>query len=178
MKTTIFVCLIVSALCASAGGQQKTSEERLADLERRVSALEKGQPPLAALAAQSPPPAAETNSPLQLVSWDYRFVRGEYSRYHYAITVALKNNSDKDIKLIEGTLQFTDLLGTRVYGIKITPDLRIPAGKAVTDKGEYPVNQFIAEQARMAQMKKEDIKATLVIRKIVFGDNSVAEYAP
>jgi hypothetical protein len=56
--------------------------------------------------------------------------------------------------------------------------LRIPADKVVTDKEEYPVNQFIAEQARMAGMKKEDIKATLVVQKLVFADNSVGEYAP
>jgi len=28
----------------------------------------------------------------------------------------------------------------------------------------------------MAQMKKEDIKATLVVQKLVFADNSAGEY--
>ena len=59
-----------------------------------------------------------------------------------------------------------------------SPDLHIPADKTVTDKGEYSVNQFIPEQARMAQMKKEDIKAALVVRRLVFADNSVGDYAP
>jgi hypothetical protein len=34
------------------------------------------------------------------------------------------------------------------------------------------------EQARLAQMKKEDVKATLVVSKLVFTDNSIGEYAP
>jgi hypothetical protein len=34
------------------------------------------------------------------------------------------------------------------------------------------------EQARLAQMKKEDIKATLVVQKLVFTDNSIGEYSP
>jgi hypothetical protein len=69
-------------------------------------------------------------------------------------------------------------LGSQIYGIKVGPDRLIPAGKTVTDKGEYSVNQFVSEQARMAQMKKEDIKATLVVQKLVFADNSVGEYSP
>ena len=34
------------------------------------------------------------------------------------------------------------------------------------------------EQARLAHMKKEEIKATLVASKLVFADNSIGEYAP
>ena len=179
MKVCCFVMLLC-AIGASAHGQQKSVEDRLGDLERRVSTLEKTTSPPSALSGtqQATPQVGETNAPLQLTSWEYRFVRGEYSQYHYNITVTLKNTSDKDIKLIDGTVQFVDLLGTRVYGIKISPDLHIPADKTVTDKGEYSVNQFIPEQARMAQMKKEDIKAALVVRRLVFADNSVGDYAP
>jgi hypothetical protein len=34
------------------------------------------------------------------------------------------------------------------------------------------------EQARLAQMKKDDVKATFIVSKVVFTDNSIGEYAP
>ncbi len=123
-------------------------------------------------------PVAETKAPLELVSWDYSFHQGQYSQNYYAITLTLKNNAPKDIKLIDASVRFSDLLGNQVFGIKVSPDRLISAGESVNDNGEYSVNQFIAEQARMAQMKKEDIKATLIVRKLVFADNTVGEYSP
>ena len=73
---------------------------------------------------------------------------------------------------------FKDLLGEKVYSIRITPDQKVAAGKNLVDKGSYDINQYIASQTRMAQMKKEDIQATLMIRKLVFTDNTIAEYGP
>ena len=36
----------------------------------------------------------------------------------------------------------------------------------------------VGKQARLAQMKKEDVKATLVVSKVVFTDNTIGEYSP
>jgi hypothetical protein len=176
--TAIFVFSVLLALVTSACGQQPSVEKRLSDLEKRVTALEKASPLSSLLNAASPTPAVETKSPLELVSWDAHLVRGEYSNYNYKITLTLKNNSEKDIKLIDASVQFSDLFGSHIYGIKVTPDHVIPAGKTITDSGQYSVNQFMPEQARLAQMKKEDVKATLVVSKLVFTDNTIGEYAP
>jgi len=177
MKILLFQLSLFTALCTSACRQQQNVEKRLSDLEKRVTALEKASP-LSLFTASSPSPAVETKAPLELVSWDAHLGRGEYSQYHYTVTLTLKNNSDKDIKLIDASVQFGDLLGSHIYGIKVTPDDLIPAGKAVTDNGDYSVNQFMPEQARLAQMKKEDVKATLIVQKLVFTDNSIGEYSP
>lgn len=161
----------------SACGEQDV-ERRLSDLEKRVNALEKASLLSPLLNPSSPPPAVETKSPLELVSWDARLSKGQYSNYNYKITLVLKNKSDKDIKLIDASVQFEDLLGSRIYGIKVSPDQSIPAGKTVTESGQYDVNQFMPEQARLGQMKKEDVKAILIVRKVVFTDNSIGEFAP
>jgi hypothetical protein len=60
---------------------------------------------------------------------------------------------------------------------KINPDHLVPAGQSVTDIGRYPINQLMPEQARLAQIKKDDVKATLIVSKVVFTDNSIGEYA-
>jgi len=178
MKTSLFVLSALVTACTSACGQDHSVEKRLSDLEKRVTTLEKASPLSSLLNAASSPPAVETKSPLQLISWDAHLNRGEYSNYNYKITLTLKNDSDKDIKLIDATVQFADLLGSRIYGIKVSPDHLIPAGKTITDSSEYSVNQFMPEQARLAQMKKEDVKATLVVSKVVFTDNTIGEYSP
>ena len=112
------------------------------------------------------------------MAWDARLIRGEDSYDKYEISLTLKNNSDKDIKFIDATVQFADLLGSHLYDIKVNPDHLIPAGQSITDTGQYPINQLMPEQARLAHMKKEEVKATLVVSKLVFMDNSIGQYAP
>src|SRR6266576_7326173 len=169
MKRRVSIFCVFLALCASVCGQQRSVEERLSDVEKRVSALEKASP--LSLAKPPPPPlptpAAQTKSPLELVSWS-----GEYSQHFYTIMLNLKNNADKDIKLIDASVYFYDLQENQVFGIKVNPERSIPAGQVIAEKGDYSVNEFSPEQVRMAQMKKEDIKATLVVQKLVFADNS------
>ena len=79
---------------------------------------------------------------------------------------------------MDAAVQFADLLGSHIYDIKINPDHLVPAGQSVTDIGRYPINQLMPEQARLAQIKKDDVKATLIVSKVVFTDNSIGEYAP
>src|SRR6266550_405239 len=155
MKSPLLASSVILAVCATVYGQQQDQsvEKRLSDLEKRVT-------------------------PLELVAWDARLVRGEDSYDKYEISLTLKNNSDKDIKFIDATVQFADLLGSHIYDIKVNPDHLIPAGQSITATGQYPINELMPEQARLAQMKKEDVKATLVVSKLVFTDNSIGEYAP
>jgi len=180
MKSPLLVSSVILAVCTTASGQQQDQsvEKRLSDLEKRVTALEKASPLSLPLNAVSPTPALATKSPLELAAWDAHLIRGEDSYDKYNISLTLKNNSDKDIKFLDATVQFADLLGSHIYDIKVNPDHLIPAGQSITDTGQYPINQLMPEQARLAQMKKEDIKATLVVSKVVFTDNSIGGYAP
>src|SRR4029077_11320293 len=93
-------------------------EKRLSDLEKRVTALEKASPLSSPLDAVSPTPALATKSPLELAAWDARLVRGEDSYYKYEISLTLKNNSDKDIKFIDATVTFADLVGSPHSSLK------------------------------------------------------------
>jgi hypothetical protein len=107
--------------------------------------------PRSSFTAPSPSPAVETKGPLELVSWEARLGSGKFSQNHYSITLNLKNNSNQEIKLIDASVQFTDLLKSEMYRIKVNPDRLIPAGEAVTDTANYSINQFIPEQARMGK---------------------------
>lgn len=121
------------------------------------------------------PPSARTNEGgLTLSEWTYTYKRDSMSDY-YVINYALKNNYDKNIKLVYGSINFKDLLGKMVFGIAITSDLKIPSGETVKHGGPYLFNQFVNEQLIMKDMDKRDIVTEVVIRKLVFDDNTVLE---
>ena len=180
MKSPLLALSVILAVCTTVCGQQQDQsvEKRLNELEKRVTALEKAWPLSSPLNAASSTPASATKSPLELLAWDAHLVHGEDSYDRYEISLTIKNNSDKDIKFMDATVQFADLLGSHIYDIKINPDHLVPAGQSVTDIGRYPINQLMPEQARLAQIKKDDVKATLIVSKVVFTDNSIGEYAP
>jgi hypothetical protein len=154
--------------------------EKVAELERRVAALE-AQAKLTGPRVDQPPQGTAatadvaTDVPLVLDGWDYRFVPGTSGQNSYYISVTLRNVSAKGIKLVDASVQFTDLLNQSLYGIAVGPDLVIPPGSQKIDAGEYHINQYMNQQLRMKDMAKDDVKAKLVVRRVVFSDNTIFE---
>jgi hypothetical protein len=122
--------------------------------------------------------AKTAGPPLVLDDWDYQFFKGTLSQYFYAITLTLRNTETKQIKLVDASVAFSDLLDQHMYAIKISPDQTIAPGQRHTVLGDYPVNEFISDQLRMKDLKKADIKARLTVRRVVFSDNTVLEVKP
>jgi hypothetical protein len=157
-------------------------EERVSDLEQRIQAIE--HIPVVAFALQlrgsteqntaaTPAPTPQSDSPLELVSWEYRFKEGQQSyENRHVFTYVLKNVSEKLIKLIHGTLLFTDLLGEKIVAIKLNADVEYPAGQTASTSGEWDVSPLNRSEKRMATMNHNDIKATLLIQGVAFDDNS------
>jgi hypothetical protein len=163
-------------------------EQRVSELERKVQAIE--DIPALALAlkmreageqntASTPTATPQADSPLELVSWQYQFKTGQYSHENrHLFTYVLKNVSEKPIKLLDGTLLFTDLLGEKLIAIKLDPDVKYPPQKDTSACGAWNVNTFVPGEGRMATMNHDDVKATLLIRNVVFGDNSTWSAKP
>jgi hypothetical protein len=171
--------LVAGLIPAVTLAQTPSTEERLSQLEARVKALEeeagkkqKVEPQKSSLTA-SPSTVAKVDSPIELVDWNFSFEVGSFNQRHYKITYTLKNTSEKPIKLNQSEIEFRDLLGEKVYKIRVDPDLKLPPGKDVTDTGYYDANPFIPDQMRMKGMAKENIKADLIVLKVVFADGSV-----
>jgi hypothetical protein len=111
-------------------------EKRVTDLEKRLNALEsipavamalKFSSKSSPIASATPPPTPQENAPLELVEWTYSFQRGEYEILNkHAITYALKNRTEKAIKLLQGSIVFRDLLGEKVLGIQLLRDVKYP----------------------------------------------------
>jgi len=152
-------------------------EERVAALEKEVAQLKEASSESARTPAQTVTTQASRNkSPLGLTDWSYQYRTGDYGQQYYSINLKLRNSGTKGIKLIDGSVEFSDLLGETLYRIKVSPDLRIGPGEVLDDSGNYSINQFINEQLRMKDMEPNDIRAELIVRKLVFEDNSIVEY--
>jgi hypothetical protein len=149
----------------------KLLEEKIQKLEQRLEALEGEKGAISKIK----PIQDEVQGQLTLGDWKYLTTKDGHS-FYYKITYELFNGFNKGIKLIDGTLRFEDLLGENLYGIKITPDLKIPAQEKVQDSGDYRINQFMNNQHRMMDMDPKDVVAKINIRKIVFEDNTIMEY--
>jgi hypothetical protein len=158
-------------------------EQRVSDLEKKLQAIE-SIPGVALMlnlrnsaqanATPQPTPTAQADAPLELIRWSYQFKRGQYEyENRHLFTYILKNRTDKTIKLVEGSILFTDLLGEKLISIRLFQDLKYPGDEANPMSGEWNVNQFEPGEQRMATIDHDDVKATLIIQKVVFSDNTV-----
>lgn len=191
MKIVVGILLVLATVVGTltSHAQQQPSasstaklETRIAELEKRVALLEAQlNAPTSRIPATTQPAIAGVaqadakTAPLVLDDWDFSSGQGDFGQAHYNITLKLRNAGTKAIKLIDASVRFTDLLDENLYGIKVSPDLSIAPAKTYVEKGQYGINQFINGQARMRAMKKADIKATLVVRRVVFTDNTVMQ---
>jgi hypothetical protein len=87
----------------------------------------------------------------------------------------LRNNYDKPIKLINGSVVFFDLVGEHIIGIRMDRDVKIDPGKEEIFRGDYRINQFINSEMRLKDLAPEDVRARLQVKKIVFRDNTIID---
>ena len=177
----LFPLLLATACPAQLQTRDQQLEKRIESLEARVKALEAKQAasPIADTSTISPGshsrvPATHAGN-LILDRWSHDFVPGEFGNHLYRLGIRIKNGYDKQIKLIDGHCIYWDALGEVVYSATLQKDVVMKPGAIKEIGGDYPINQFIANQKRMKDMRREDLTATLHIRKIVFEDNTILD---
>jgi hypothetical protein len=177
--------LLSAALLVSAAARAEDAGDtgaRLKALEERMDRVETllrlflGNSPIGSSAQGSTtsPPVRGTEAPsteLLLVRWSAIRQKCEYTEC-YRIAYTLRNDFSKPIKLIDASIDFSDLLGEAIFGIKLKEDVRIEPGSEVSSTGNYGINQFRTSERRLAEIPPADVQARLRVRAIVFGDNS------
>jgi hypothetical protein len=122
----------------------------------------------------APPSVQETQRPsseLALVKWSAARQKCQFSEC-YRIAYTLRDNYDKSIKLIDASIDFADLLGAHIFGIKLLEDVRIEPHSDSSYSGNWEINQFRARESRLGEIPPSDVQARLRVRAIVFADNS------
>jgi hypothetical protein len=75
---------------------------------------------------------------LSVTKWSAVFHSAEYRFEEYwQLTYTVKNEYEKTVKLIEGALEFSDLLGASIYGVRLLPDVKIEPGQEETFTANY-----------------------------------------
>jgi hypothetical protein len=123
-------------------------------------------------------PMTQTDAPLELVSWNYRLVKGDGSSSdRHVFDYELKNRTDRAIKLVHGRIEFRDLLGGKLFEFDLRPDYPYPAHtKMMTSMGISTISIWLALQPgieRMPTLAHEDVKASVFIEGVVFEDGSI-----
>lgn len=150
---------------------EMTLEQRVLQLEQEVSALKQQIEQLNNL-QHKPAIHITDNLRLSVTRWLFRTEKVKFNTY-YALDIELTNHFEKGIKEIDARVRFSDLLGSLLYTVTLGKQLQLAAGQTLVDKGTQANQRLIAEQHPLKRMKEEDVKAELVVRRIVFEDDTV-----
>jgi uncharacterized coiled-coil protein SlyX len=169
MKKIYILLLLCSWITESAA--EMTLEQRVTQLEREVSALKQH---IEQLNNTQHKPVANVTDDLQLrvTKWYFRTEKVKFNTY-YALDIELTNHFEKGIKEIDARVRFSDLLGGLLYTVTLGKQLQLAAGQMLVDKGTQINQRLIAEQHPLKRMNERDVKAELMVRRIVFEDDTV-----
>lgn len=99
------------------------------------------------------------------------FMSGDYQTQ---ITMDLKftNETDKEIKGVEGVLTFFDIFDNKISATKISYDKGIPASQSKVWKSGIDFNQFMDEDIKLKNTELEDLKYKWEVSTIIYADGN------
>lgn len=102
-----------------------------------------------------------------------QFIYSNYANFEFLIT----NNTEEDIKGIQGELNIKDLFGVDIITVGCDFTGRtIAAGSSITvDDLSLECNEFIDSNVKLYNEDYEDLQFTYIIKQIVFEDGTVKE---
>jgi hypothetical protein len=100
------------------------------------------------------------------------FSSGNY--YPEQITMNLKftNETDKDIKGVEGTLTLYDIFDNKISSTSVGYDKSIPAHQNKVWESGIDYNQFIDEDVKLKNTELENLKYKWEVQTIIYADGS------
>jgi hypothetical protein len=117
---------------------------------------------------------ARLGAALTVAMYDKGYKKEDYQEYlEYAL--AFENKSNKDIRAVKGSIEITDLFGTKIKAINIVMDDGIPAHQTMKNTFTTEYNQFMEDDKRLANKEMKDIKVIWTPVKIIFADGTSLE---
>jgi len=94
--------------------------------------------------------------------------------YQDQITMDLKftNETDKEIKGVEGVLTFFDIFDNKISATKISYDKGIPASQSKVWKSGMDFNQFMDEDIKLKNTELKDLKYKWEVSTIIYADGT------
>lgn len=171
------ILILLSVLCVpSAFADDQSLLAQIDTLSKRIEVLEARL--LAIPKAEEKQPAetvdeSKNKSGLQLLSAQYEYVE-KYDKEFYKIDYTLKNNAQKDIKLLKARIIFEDLLGDKVFGITLQRDVKLIAGESQTITAYFEIRSIRWQRdIRMKSMNSDDVIRKLDVEALVYADGEI-----
>lgn len=136
----------------------------------------------AAGAAAGPTPAPAPKAPMPvaiaLINKGFKPSNPGAGDFEDDITLALsiKNLTGRNIRALDGTVNFTDLLDNEIMRMSLAINDPIAAAATLTWDGGINYNQFIDADQRLRAAQQQDLKINFVPNKILFADGSIKKY--
>ncbi|WP_051525747.1 hypothetical protein [Butyrivibrio proteoclasticus] len=118
---------------------------------------------------------SETKSDeVEVIVTDKKSLAENYSAGRYSprveMTFQIKNNTDKDIKGIQGVLTIMDLFGDEIQSLNCDfTGITVPAGGTAEKSGlGFDVNQFMDDDVKVYNEDFEDLKFSYEVTSIVY----------
>ena len=95
---------------------------------------------------------------------------------HLGLNLVLTNQTEKDIKAVQGIAVFSDLFDTEILSVRLTIEANVPAGQSVkNDSYSLKLNKFDANQSRLRSIEMENLKMRYDVQSIIFKDGSTVK---
>jgi len=106
---------------------------------------------------------------LEITAKDFKQI--DYRDY---ITMTFKfiNNTDKDIKGVEGTITFYDIFDNKISETGLGYDEGIPANESSVWKSGMNYNEFMEENVKLKNTELENLKYKWEVKTIIYSDGT------
>ena len=93
----------------------------------------------------------------------------------FTLSIALQNNTDKDMVGIKGTVVFADMFDDEIKRVDLSVDETIAAGKSIRWEGSLGYNQFMSEDTKLRNTEFAKLKISWEPEVYLFSDGSKME---
>ncbi len=138
------------------GGNSSSSSSKVASEPVKVSQNEK----------------AEIDHMFEVNLTGKRVFKANYSD-HLGFNLLLINNTEKDIRAVQGVLIFMDLFDAEIMQLRITIEDDVPARASIKNNDySFKINKFTSEHNRLKSIEMENLKVQMEVNAIIFQDGS------
>lgn len=155
-------------------------ENRLRDLESRLSALEGPRQNDAKAQQIAPSTAAEKKeskkSPISVTLLSKKFEAGDVGD-RIGFVLLFKSGLEKDVRAFKGTLAIRDLFDQDLMRVSLTQETGISAGGTSEWKGGIEYNQYSAPHQRLLAIDIKDTSVFFNLEQIIYTDGARESFA-
>ena len=173
MKRRWCLLTVLAPLVLTPALQGQVTEDRVAELEARVAALEEA---LARLSIPAPgvavaPRTTENGvAPILIGLVRKTFLDGIQDRIQFEF--AFTSNLDNPVRAFTGVVVLQDLFERDIVRVNLTVEEPLRPGGTVTYEGGIRYNQFVDSHQRLRSIAPSDLVTKFELERVIFQDGT------